>query len=148
MPTAPAPSEPDTGAGDGSGSSSSAETPRVVRYASAGSIPFPIRRHICAIEDVWKEWTVGWEGTPSIESLIQIHGKPWYAGDEYHGHFYPRQRLVHIIREAVKNGAVASAEEAIVILEGIRGQRQPTSVCTSQPLRDLVVAWRVGKMAT
>lgn len=31
-------------------------------------------REVCTIEDIWNEWTVGWNGDPSIEHLIQIYG--------------------------------------------------------------------------
>ncbi|GJJ71525.1 hypothetical protein EMPS_03875 [Entomortierella parvispora] len=37
------------------------------------SFPIPIRE-IVSIPDIWTEWTQGWMGEPSIESLIKTHG--------------------------------------------------------------------------
>ena len=104
------------------------------------SFPLPIR-DLSAIGDVWKEWTVGWKGEPSIESLMEIHGKAWGQGSikgKHYSVFSRKNRVINIIREAVEKGASASVQEAIQVLEKARRGRKLVTLLSAKNLRGVL----------
>ncbi|KAG0044121.1 hypothetical protein BGZ83_010646 [Gryganskiella cystojenkinii] len=112
------------------------------------NFPFPIR-DLQSINDVWKEWTVGWkDGEPSIESLIEIHDKVWQQGNyrkHFYFSFYYKNRITNAIGDSVKDGAVKSEQEAIRILEKARNHRPLSTFCGSKDFRDILAAWGLKK---
>ena len=44
------------------------------------------------VTDLWQEWSVGWAGRPSIQSLDDTWGHRWRRGNEVS--FYSRRRLI------------------------------------------------------
>ena len=37
-------------------------------------------RTIQTVPDLWREWTVGFQGQPSIEKLDELYGPDWRVG--------------------------------------------------------------------
>ncbi|KAG0041703.1 hypothetical protein BGZ83_001415 [Gryganskiella cystojenkinii] len=113
------------------------------------SVPFPIPiRDLNTIADIWKEWTEGWEGDAAIDDLVAIHGKLWRINtgrldfDQIRTHFSYRNRIVSIIREAVRIGAALSIKDAINTLENAREPNWslPTFL-GSRALREIRAYW-------
>ena len=50
-----------------------------------------VRTHV-TVMDLWQEWSVGWGGCPSIQSLDDAWGHRWRQGSEVS--FYSRRRLI------------------------------------------------------
>ncbi|KAG0283664.1 hypothetical protein BGZ97_008455, partial [Linnemannia gamsii] len=85
--------------------------------------PLPVHR-INSISNIWKEWEVGWNGAPSMRSLIGTHGTAWNDPrykKKYENHFRYRNQLVRTIHEAVEQKAAPSYGDAIRTLEDLRG---------------------------
>jgi len=108
---------------------------------------FPIR-NFNSVDNIWTEWTEGWQGQPSIESWIREHGKPWKdegqnQDDKIVALFQIKQRLVNIVKKAVSTGAVPSAKEAVQAMEEARGQKTARQFATSPALQGLRVTWKI-----
>lgn len=106
--------------------------------------PFPIR-YVSSVNAIWREWTLGWNGEPSLESLVRIHGKQWVK-QQFLGHhnvFYFKNRVVTTIREAVSKGSVGSSAEAIKILDDLRGEQSVGVFVFSQAFKETVQLWNV-----
>ncbi|KAG0049843.1 hypothetical protein BGZ83_005336 [Gryganskiella cystojenkinii] len=116
-------------------------TPAVahLRSAAGANFPYPIR-DFYSIENIWKEWTIGWSGEPSIESLMQTHGKVWKDKTDVklYRFFYYKDRYVNTVKQAVASGVVDSAEDAIQVLDGVRGYRMPATFLASPEYKDIV----------
>ncbi|KAG0044118.1 hypothetical protein BGZ83_010643 [Gryganskiella cystojenkinii] len=105
--------------------------------------PFPIR-DLFTIRDIWTEWMVGWEGAPSIESLITKYTKLWIGEKErteQYTHFYYRDRIVQSIRLAVAKGAVGTVEDAIDILEKAKRNLSVSTFNGSKEFEEIRAAW-------
>lgn len=114
---------------------------RVPRPPPIEETGFPITvRLINSIPNVWKEWTVGWsEGEPSIQSQIHNFNRAWNNPkfEVYENHFRYKNQLVRTIQEAMKQKVVQSCEEAIQILENIRGTMEPSTFCKSKEFKTI-----------
>ncbi|CAO3568759.1 unnamed protein product [Mortierella alpina] len=101
--------------------------------------PLPVRR-IISIENIWKEWEEGWEGQPSIKSLIAQNSRLWYHPKMkvYGNHFRFRNQLVRTIYEAVRRKVVPNSQVAIELLEGQRGAMEPSNFCRHEKFKSLV----------
>ncbi|KAG0051019.1 hypothetical protein BGZ83_004208 [Gryganskiella cystojenkinii] len=116
--------------------------------------PFPVRE-LHAIPDIWQEWTQGWPYSdgiqgPSMEYLAGVHGELWHRAEfkaAHYAQFYAKKRIVTVIRDAVAQGAVKSVEEAIEVLESLRGVKFPAGFCSSQKFRDLLDRWGIRNMS-
>jgi len=109
--------------------------------------PLPVRNNL-AISDIWKEWTVGWEGEPSMESLIAFHGRTWVPMRRHHNHFTYRCRIVRVIHAGVRLGAVASEEEACAEIEKLRETPEctPINLTIKYQFKELVRKWGAEKV--
>jgi hypothetical protein len=74
------------------------------------------------VTDLWQEWSVGWAGRPSIQSLDDTWGHRWRRGKEVS--FYSRRRLIigEIRRLARAGGETLSLAAAAEELETRRRQ--------------------------
>ncbi|GJJ71498.1 hypothetical protein EMPS_03848 [Entomortierella parvispora] len=109
-----------------------------------GPFPLPVRTNL-VVNDIWKEWTIGWEGEPSMETLIATHGRVWTALKKHCNHFEYRGRLVRVIRAAMAIGAVASAEEACAELEKLRDGPNcgPLKLILNPEFKKLLCKWNI-----
>jgi hypothetical protein len=76
--------------------------------------PYRMSRTIQTIPELWREWTVGLAGQPSIEQLDTLYGASWRTGPTAASErqFYSRRKtlITEIRRLAVASGAPADAE--------------------------------------
>jgi hypothetical protein len=53
----------------------------IVALAQAAELPqYRMSRTVQTIPELWREWTVGLQGQPSIERLDGLHGSSWRSG--------------------------------------------------------------------
>jgi hypothetical protein len=62
------------------------------------------------VTDLWQEWSVGWAGRPSIQSLDDTWGHQWRWGKEVS--FYSRRRLARAEGDTLNLAAAAEELEA------------------------------------
>jgi hypothetical protein len=71
-------------------------------------------RTIQTIPELWREWTVGLQGQPSIEQLDALYGSSWRSGPAAASErqFYSRRKtlITEIRRLAIAMGALADRE--------------------------------------
>ncbi|KAF9155447.1 hypothetical protein BG015_009823 [Linnemannia schmuckeri] len=82
---------------------------------------FPIFDDIVAVDDLWKFWTQGWDGGPSVQERSVVHGATWRkaAYDPTIAQWYaPRYKVVQEIRRLVEQGW--SESEAVDGIEALR----------------------------
>ena len=76
--------------------------------------PYRISRTIQTIPELWREWTVGLAGQPSIEQLDALYGASWRTGPIIASEcqFYSRRKtlITEIRRLAAASGAPADTE--------------------------------------
>ena len=76
--------------------------------------PYRMSRTIQTIPELWREWTVGLAGQPSIEQLDARYGASWRTGPTIASkrQFYSRRKtlITEIRRLAAAGGAPAEAE--------------------------------------
>jgi hypothetical protein len=88
----------------------------ITALAQAAEPPPPYRmsRTIQTIPELWREWTVGLAGQPSIEQLDALYGASWRTGPimASERQFYSRRKtlITEIRRLAAAGGAPADAE--------------------------------------
>ncbi|GJJ68199.1 hypothetical protein EMPS_00545 [Entomortierella parvispora] len=107
--------------------------------------PYPIRRSIIEISDVWKEWTVSWKGSPSIESTIEEDPGLWERAKSRRRPLftvlYTKERIVQLIRAGTANKKVASDSKAIQIMEEMRRKRTLAALVRDSKFKDLEAKW-------
>ncbi|GJJ71512.1 hypothetical protein EMPS_03862 [Entomortierella parvispora] len=106
--------------------------------------PFPVR-NLGTIADIWTEWTIGWEGEPSMESLVETHGRLWLGKLYKHQYtyFYCRERYVKAIRDAVEKGSISSSEEGIALLDEARKNLSVSHFRNHESFRKIMNLWGV-----
>jgi len=89
----------------------------ITALAQAAETPQPqyrMSRTLQTIPELWREWTVGLPGQPSIEQLDTQYGASWRTGPAAASErqFYSRRKtlITEIRRLAVASGAPADAE--------------------------------------
>ncbi|KAF9963297.1 hypothetical protein BGZ65_004615 [Modicella reniformis] len=89
--------------------------------------PFPVNQ-LKEIPHIWQEWHKGWNGGPSIQSMIDQYGKLYFDPRfrEHQTFFYSKELLVRAINKAVGEGI--SEEEAITRMEHFREGRAPSTI--------------------
>lgn len=79
-----------------------------------------VRTH-ATVTDLWQEWSAGWAGRPSVQSLDNTWGHRWRRGNEVS--FYSRRRLIiGEIRRLARQGGGLSLAAAAEELEARRRQ--------------------------
>lgn len=88
--------------------------------SSIGPPSYKMVRTHTMVTDLWLEWSVGWGGRPSIQSLDDTWGHRWRQGNE--AAFYCRRRRIidEIRRLTQRDGRVLSLTAAAEELEGRR----------------------------
>ncbi|KAG0071560.1 hypothetical protein BGZ89_010271, partial [Linnemannia elongata] len=85
---------------------------------------FPIFNDIVTIYDLWKFWTQGWNGGPSVRERSAEHGATWRKEtyDRTIAQWYaPRYKVVQEIRRLVEQGWLES--EAVEGMEALQENR-------------------------
>lgn len=119
----------------------------LVEFFKVDPFPLPVRMNL-TISDIWKEWTVGWEGEPSMESLVTIHGRSWVLFKRHHNHFAYRNRIVRVIHAGLRVGSVASEEEACAEIEKLRDTPDctPFKLTLKREFKMLASRWGADKV--
>jgi hypothetical protein len=92
----------------------------VEKLAKAAEKPrYRMSRTIQTVPDLWREWTVGLQGQPSIEKLDELYGWDWRAGPNAAAErqFYSRRKtLISEIRRlaAVEDPSQGDPNEIVV----------------------------------
>ena len=101
----------------------------VEKLAKAAEKPrYRMSRTIQTIPDLWREWTVGFQGQPSVEKLDELYGADWRSGPDATAErqFYSRRKtLINEIRRlaAVEDPSYGNPHEIVVArLEAERRQ--------------------------
>ena len=87
----------------------------IAALAQAAEVPrFCMSRTIQTIPELWREWTVGLQGQPSIEQLDALYGSSWRSGPAAASErqFYSRRKtlITEIQRLVIAIGALADRE--------------------------------------
>lgn len=61
------------------------------------------------IPDLWQEWTVGFGGGPSVESLNTRFGCKWRKSVAHRQWYSRRRRLIRVIQDRISNGGAPAA---------------------------------------
>ncbi|KAG0245170.1 hypothetical protein BGX31_007749 [Mortierella sp. GBA43] len=98
------------------------------------SIPFPFNRELESIPEIWKEWRDGWKGKPSIESLVNQHGRQYFISASRYPEedimlFYTRETIISAIDRAILFDGL-SEREAIQMMEIYRADRTLEAIAT------------------
>ena len=92
----------------------------VTALAQAAEVPqYHMSRTIQTIPELWREWTVGLQGQPSIERLDELHGSSWRSGPTAASErqFYSRRKtLITEIRRLASARRAPPDEEAYQIV--------------------------------
>ena len=67
--------------------------------------PYRMSRTIQTVDDLWREWTVGLGGNPSIQSLEDSHGAKWRPEQKERTFFSRRKVIIDYIRARTNAGA-------------------------------------------
>lgn len=103
----------------------------------SGPAPSPrytMSRNVQTVPDLWKEWTQGVDGNPSIQELESRHGASWRT-DQKEKMFYHRRRKIveEIERRHTQEGM--SYEAAVEELERVRTEKKLSLHKLSEALR-------------
>ena len=85
--------------------------------------PFTMDRTIQAVPSVWREWTEGLGGRPSVEAMDQQYGARWRVLQRDRTFYCRRKPIVDEIRARVVQGVARSEAEAVAQLEVWRQER-------------------------
>ena len=85
-------------------------------------------RTIQTVEDLWREWTVGLGGNPSIQSLEDSHGAKWRP-EQKERTFFSRKVIIDHIRAKTNGGS------------------NPQAVIQELELRRSTAGWSLAKLS-
>lgn len=93
--------------------------------------PFPVN-DLEKVSDIWQEWHKGWNGDPSLERLIEQHGRAFYRNPftRYRHMFYAKQKIVRMLDELIADG-ILTEQEAIDKMEYYRDGRRPQTLAAA-----------------
>ncbi|KAF1984287.1 hypothetical protein K402DRAFT_395948 [Aulographum hederae CBS 113979] len=80
--------------------------------------PPKLSRVVNSVPDLWREWTQGLSGQPSIQSLEDQYGVSWRQSPKEKTFFSRRKVIIDCIRTAISRGE--SSASAVVRLETLR----------------------------
>ena len=85
---------------------------------SANEFSYRLSQHLTSVPEVWQEYTIGLDGNPSVESLVEEHGLSWLRSKSDKAAFYRRRRIYDYINNRIESGQ--SEEAAVNELEEMR----------------------------
>lgn len=110
-----------------------ARPPTGAAFGQAAPVPLPVEKLAKAVEkpqyrmsqtiqtipDLWREWTAGLQGQPSIEKLDELYGSDWRSGPDAAAErqFYSRRKtLISEIKRlaAVEGSSRGDSYETVV----------------------------------
>ena len=91
-----------------------------VERLAAGPVPtYRLSRDVGTVSQLWREWTVGLSGLPSVDSLDEDFGSRWCTGSERQ-YYSTRKVIVDEIRRRAGAHTGPACAAAAEILEGER----------------------------
>jgi hypothetical protein len=82
---------------------------------------YVMRRDVTKVTELWREWSIGWAGGPSIMQLNATWGARWKANNECQ-YYSRRLPIIKAIEGLVARGQAFTHQEAAVTLETLRLQ--------------------------
>lgn len=95
-------------------------------FAETDQVPkYRLSRSISTLPDLWREWTIGVKGSPSIEELDRQYGTKWRPDHKENQYYCKRMVIVRELRrraEAMAGGYAANVDAVVKQMEVERRQ--------------------------
>ncbi|ODO08299.1 hypothetical protein L198_00022 [Cryptococcus wingfieldii CBS 7118] len=115
----------------------SSDTPLSSFSLSTPSQNFTMSREVKSVPDLWKEYTIGWDGQPAVRDIYEGNPRKRRRGkrfrDDSERKFYRRRKKVLEMVEALVEKGVGE-EEAVDRVERLRERRK----CTLNKLGEII----------
>ena len=90
--------------------------------------PFKIYRQIESVVDLWREYSLGVDGRPSIKVMYENEDETWKRGNDTERKFYDRRKVVLQLVEDLGEQRNIPNEEAAAHVEAYRLKQKPSSL--------------------
>jgi hypothetical protein len=97
---------------------------------------YKLDRNLCSVEDVWREYAIGFSGNLSVQSLEQQHGTKWRK-DRAESRFYNRRKEFYDYIKDKAQEDQTSCEEIARRLEVIRKESGLTLTKLREKLKEM-----------
>lgn len=69
-----------------------------------------MNKAVRTVPELWQEWTIGFDGGPSVQAMDDAHGQTWRGKNHALGQFYSMRRtIINEVKRKSGNGPVRPA---------------------------------------